>query len=412
VSRARTIRIVSAVAAVVAVFFGAWVLQGRIASEREGTWQALRRDDLVIGVNVSGTLQSIESARLGPPPLPGMWNYKISMMAPEGNDVRPGQPVLAFDSSELQRMLEQKSAEAEEARKSIEQKEADLRLKLEDEELKLAESESKLRKAALKLEAPSDILPIVERKSAELERDRAVAERNRRRARVEAMTRAARAEVTILRNKQTGAEAKVAEIQRSIAAMTLRAPRPGIVVHLSNWRGEKKKVGDNTWGSEKVVEIPDLTRMKAQGEVEEADGGKLAVGQRVSLRLDAHPDVEFTGTIASIGKTVQPRSAESRMKVLRVEITLAETDPARMRPGMRFQGKVELQRVPRTVLLPLEAIAPGANGPVVRRRSAFGAEVVPVRVGRRNEQYYEVLEGLKEGDRVLLRGAAAEGSKG
>ena len=91
----------------------------------------------------------------------------------------------------------------------------------------------------------------------------------------------------LLESKQREAASAVETSQASIRAMTTMAPREGTVIYVLNPRnGEKKKVGDSCWKAERVVEIPDLNRMKAEGEVDEVDAGRVAVGQRVTLRLD------------------------------------------------------------------------------------------------------------------------------
>ena len=68
--------------------------------------------------------------------------------------------------------------------------------------------------------------------------------------------------------------------------MRRTAPRDGIVIHVANRRNEKKKVGDTCSFYERVIEIPDLSRMEADGEVEEAEAGRIREGQAVKLHLD------------------------------------------------------------------------------------------------------------------------------
>ncbi|HEV3485016.1 MAG TPA: efflux RND transporter periplasmic adaptor subunit, partial [Vicinamibacterales bacterium] len=355
------------------------------------------------GIEVTGVLASEATMSLGPPPLNDVWEFKIAHLAQEGMDVKRGMPVLGFDTTELQRRLDEKSAEADEARKQIEKERADLALGTKDERLKLAEAEARLRKATLKLDAPPDIVGINERKTAEIEYAIAKREATAIRSRLESLERAAVARIALLESKKNQAESIVAQTSDSIRQMNVIAPRDGTVIYVTNWRGDKKKVGDNVWKAERVLEIPDLTRMKADGEVDEVDAGRVAVGQRVTLRLDAHPDEEFQGTIVSAGRTVQrKKGTQDPLKVLRVDIKLDRTDPAKMRPGMRFQGTIELARVKGAVLVPREAISVSNEGPVVQRRGAFDVDVVPVKLGRENEKSVEVLEGLQPGDRVLV----------
>lgn len=390
--------------AILAAFlFGGWTLRNKLAADRQGEWQRASRGDLVTGFEVTGTLASLASEQLGPPPLRDVWSFKISMLAPEGSEVKQGQPVLAFDVSELQRRLEEKSAEADEARKQIEKERGDLALKKEGERLRLAEAEARLRKGALKLEAPAEIQVIHERKATEIEHAVSLREAKAIRSRLSSLERAATARIALLESRQREAESIVERTQASMRAMTLKAPTDGTVIYVTNWRGEKKKIGDSAWKQEKIVEIPDLAKMKGEGEVDEVDAGRVTVGQRVTLRLDAHPDEEFQGTIRTAGRTVQrKKGTQDPLKVLRVEIELDRTDPARMRPGMRFQGTIELGRVRNVILIPREAVFVSSAGPFVQRRGVFSVESVPVNLGRESEKSVEVVGGISPGDRILV----------
>src|SRR5687768_12087178 len=396
-------RILIPVALLALFLLGGWTLRNKLAADRQGDWARATRGDLVTGFEVIGTLASSASESLGPPPVEDMWNFKISRLAREGSEVKKGQPVLAFDTTELQRLLEQKTAEADESRKQIEKESNDLALQSKDERLRLSEAEATLRKTELKLEAPPDLLGIAERKTAEIDHAIAKREATAVRARLLALERAARARIALLESKRNEAEAFVARTQRAIQLMNVVATRDGTIVYTANRNGEKLKEGDSVWKAERVIEIPDLTRMKGEGEVDEVDAGRVAVGQRVSLRLDAHPDEEFQGTITTAGRTVQlKRGTQDPLKVLRVEIKLDRTDPAKMRPGMRFQGTIELGRVKNAVLIARDAVFLGPDGPFVHRRGALDVDQVPVKLGRENDRSIEVLKGLEAGDRVLV----------
>ncbi len=391
-------------AAAIAVFLlGGWTLRNKLAADRQGEWVRASRGDLITGFEVIGTLASTSSEALGPPQVEDMWNFKISRMAREGSEVKKGQPVLSFDTTELQRQLEEKTAQADESRKQIEKERNDLALQSKDERLRLAEADATLKKTSLKLEAPPDLTGITERKTAEIEHAIAKREATAVRARLGALDRAARARITLLESKRREAEAFVERTQRAIQLMNVQAPRDGTIVYTTSRNGEKRKEGDNIWKAERVIEIPDLTRMKAEGDVDEVDAGRVTVGQRVSLRLDAHPDEEFQGTITSAGRTVQfKRGTQDPLKVLRVEIKLDRTDPVKMRPGMRFQGTIELGRVKNAVLIPRDAVFLGPAGPFVHRRGALDVDPVPVKLGRENDRFIEVVKGLEAGDRVLV----------
>jgi len=184
--------------AIVAFFLAAGWTRNRLAADRQGEWVRVTRGDLVAGVDVTGTLAALDSGSFGPPQINDVWDFKIAMMAPEGSDAKKGQPVLGFDTTELQKRLEEKSAEEDQARKEIEKQKADLALKREDEKLNLAQAEAGVRKDDLKLDAPPDLVSVKERKQVELDDALAKKQVTATRSKIESLERAANAQIALL----------------------------------------------------------------------------------------------------------------------------------------------------------------------------------------------------------------------
>ncbi|HKV06831.1 MAG TPA: efflux RND transporter periplasmic adaptor subunit [Thermoanaerobaculia bacterium] len=390
-----------------AVALALWLVAGRASATGDDEWAEVRRDDLVIGVPVTGTLSAVQSVLVGPPQVSEVWDYKISFLAPEGARVRRGQPVVSFDTSELEQTLLQKMAERDSADQELEKLRVNLEKSREEDELRLAEAEARHRRAALKVKVPSEL--VARNELAQSRADLGLAEREikylKDRLRLEQST--AQAQITALVSRRDRAAARVRETEEAIARMTVTAPRDGTVIYSEGGRrGEKKKIGDSVWRGQSVLEIPDLNRMRAEGEIDEADAGRVAVGQRVTLRLDAHPDVVFSGRVRTLRGAVQTKSRNNPLKVVRLEIDLDQTDSQRMRPGMRFLGTVEIERAPRVLVVPAEAVFTRADGPVVYRRTRWGFEEVRPGLGRRNDRLVEIKSELAPGDRVSLQDLA------
>lgn len=390
--------------AVAALLAGLWAFGGSRSAAAEEEWARVERQDLLVGVQVTGTLSAVQSVELGPPQVPNVWDFKIAFMAPEGMEVREGQPVLGFDTSDLENTLLEKMAERDSAQKELEKKQAELESLRGEDELRLAEARAKARRAGLKVDVPSDLVAAKELAEARADLDLARREVSYLENRLGLRVREAEAEIAALRNKRDRAAARVREAEAAIQRMTVLAPRAGTVVYRSNPRHEqeKKKVGDSAWRGEKIVEIPDLRSMQAQGEVDEADAGRVAVGQPVTLRLDAHPDVIYTGRVRALQGAVQERSQGNPVKVVGLDLTLDRTDPQRMRPGMRFLGTIELDRVPRALVVPAAAVFNRPEGPVVYRRTRWGIEEVRPQLGRRNDRWVEIVSGISEGDEIAV----------
>jgi multidrug efflux pump subunit AcrA (membrane-fusion protein) len=380
-----------AIAAVAALLAGWWAFSREPIPK--GVWAEAERGDLVLTVEVNGVLAAVNSTPLGPPQVPDVFDFKIAMMAPEGTDVRTGSPVLGFDTSELERTLLEKRAESESAAKRIEKKQKDSEIARKYDELRLAEATSRQRKAALELDVPEELVKAQQLHEWKLNLEDATREIAFLNEKLAAVRRADEVAIAALVAKKTAADRRVGEIQASIEAMSVKAPRQGTVVYATSWRDEKKKVGDSAWRGERILEIPDLTAMKGEGEV----------GQKVRFRLEAHPDVEFVGTIGSIWSTVQRQSWRSLVKVVKLVVVLDATDPRKMRPGMRFRGVIETGRIKDALLVPADAVFPTDAGPIAFRRSAVGYGRRALTLGARNEASVEVKSGLAPGDRVARR---------
>ena len=364
-----------------------------------GTPLPVKRGDLVLGVEVEGELVAVRSRDIGVPPV-SETEFKIAFLAAEGASVKKGEPLLRFDTDTLERLLADKRAELDEAAKKVEQKETDLRLKKLDLENRTAQARADLTKAELKADAPAVAVPIVELKVAQLDK----AGRERDLANLAAEGRVTDAisgsELRSLRQQRDRAQGRVRALEAAIEAMTVRAPQDGIVVFQNDWNDQKKKVGDNVWYGEVVLGLPDLAEMKGDGFVDEADGGPVAEGQPVVVRLEARADFDVKARVARIARTVRKRSWRTPIKGYRVEIALARTDPTFMRPAMRFRGEIETGRLRSLLLVPREAVFLRDDGPVVWRKAALGWRETRVELGRSSRTQVEVVSGLREGDLV------------
>jgi HlyD family secretion protein len=411
--RRRYTRFAAGGALLAAVALGFWLVSARAAASAGGGWIEVRREDLVIGVPVSGTLSSTQAVSIGPPQIEELWDYKISFMAPEGAPVKAGQPVLGFDSSELHQKLQDKMAERDSAQKELEKRQTSAELARRDSTLALAEAAARQRRATLKVEVPPEL--VAAKELAKSREDLALANREisylKEKMRLEASQ--AQTDVDALLKRRDRAAGRVQEMEDAIRRMTVPAPRDGTVVYVASDRnGEKKKIGDSCWRGQSVMEIPDLRRMQADGEIDEADAGRVAAGQRVTFRLDSHPDDVFTGRVSVIGGAVRSRSDVNPLKVVKLTIDLDRTDPQRMSPGMRFLGTVEIERAPKALVAPAEAVFIRPDGPVVYRRAGWGSEPVHPELGRRNDRLVEIRSGLRPGDMISRRDLAQDRGAG
>jgi HlyD family secretion protein len=350
----------------------------------------VKRADLVIGVEVEGELEAVDSTDIKPPALPGVWNYKVANLGTEGADVKAGEMTVAFDPSEQMRELEERQNEAEAAKKKLDKKVDDAALARRNEELDIAQNEANLRKASLKTTSSPDLVASVDQKTLELDEQLAKLTLEQTKAKAAQAAASDKAELGQLSDHYKFLQSRVAELQTNIAKLQVTAPRAGTLVFPANWRGEKKKVGDPAWRGETVLQVVALGKMRGQGMIDEIDIARVHLQQAVSMHLDALPDVTLKGTIEDIAKSVAPHSQTDPSNIVKVKIAIDPAQKAPLRPGMRFRGEVETERVANAIQVPADAVFVTADGPVAYR--ADGSRV-KLKLGKRNATTIEVLEG-------------------
>ena len=127
------------------------------------------------------------------------------------------------------------------------------------------------------------------------------------------------------------------EIQNAyniLPALTIHTPITGVFQIAQNHQTNTLiKVGDNLYPGSTMASVPELEWMKVNTCINENDFLKIKMGQKVTVRLDAMPNVAFDGEISYIGKLCHLKDEKSKQKIFDVEVTMLKSD-ARLKPGM------------------------------------------------------------------------------
>jgi multidrug efflux pump subunit AcrA (membrane-fusion protein) len=191
----------------------------------------------------------------------------------------------------------------------------------------------------------------------------------------------------------------------------LRAPHDGIVNILPNFRSSGSfgstpppfKEGDQAWTGAAIAEIPDLSQMRLELKLDEVDRGKIKVGQKIKVRVDAIPDKEFQAELDWISPiaAVTWRGMGLTDKLFPARATLKNLDP-RLRPGMTGSAEIVIRSQANTLLIPARASFSHNNRPAVWLQVGGDFVIRPIEVGERNDNDIIVKSGLKPGDIVAL----------
>lgn len=183
----------------------------------------------------------------------------------------------------------------------------------------------------------------------------------------------------------------------------LKAPVSGLVLYKTvSIQGEKRKVqvGDSMWNRQGFAVIPDLSSMVAYVDISENEVGKLALGQRATIRPEAYPRLSLAGTVESVG-TLAAADAQQSTRYFRVRIGLDETD-IRLRPGMSARASVLVRSFEQATLVPVEAVFYDEQRAVGFLWRGGDPLRVPLVLGFSDGKHVVVEEGLKSGQEVML----------
>lgn len=140
-------------------------------------------------------------------------------------------------------------------------------------------------------------------------------------------------------------------------------------------------------------------------EVPEKDLGRLAIGQRAHLEVEAFADGRFDAEVTRIRPTLDATTGT-------VTVTLEVDGRGRLRPGMFARVYLEIDRREGVVAIPKTALVLDSIGDTVFVNSSGSAERREVELGYRDGDRVEVVTGLAEGDELIVLGqdGLAEGT--
>jgi hypothetical protein len=159
-------------------------------------------------------------------------------------------------------------------------------------------------------------------------------------------------------------------------------------------------VGDQVWPGAAVAEIPDLSSLEMEGKVEEIDRGRVQVGTRATVRIDALPELRLPAQLARISPLTQMTWEWPPTSSFRGYGQLAQGD-TRLQPGMNGSMDVVVERLEKALSIPAKALFTRNGRPVVYVAHKGRYAVYEVKVVARNPDEVAI-EGAPAGAEVAL----------
>jgi len=157
-------------------------------------------------------------------------------------------------------------------------------------------------------------------------------------------------------------------------------------------------VGQQVGPGANLARVSDPTRLKATIRISETLTRDLAIGQLA--KVDTRSGI-VTGRVTRI----DPASANGTVGV---DVTLVDALPQGARPDQQVDGVIELERLEDVLYVESPTFGQENSTILLFRIQANGDAIrTPVKIGRRSVTFVEVLEGLNEGDQVILSDMSA-----
>lgn len=224
--------------------------------------------------------------------------------------------------------------------------------------------------------------------------------------------------------------ATVRDARQALNRTTIVAPMSGRVTRLNVEEGEIAIQGTLNRDAAILLTISDMSVLQTKVKVDETDVARIAVGDSAVIEIDAFPDTTFLGKVVEISNSSVTRSATGAATgdqavdyEVRVELVNPPTDT---RPDFSATAKIVTASRTKALSIPIIALTvredetlPTGDSAVtvgqqpqreVGKRDVEGVFLVgadgkvsfrPVKVGVAGERHFEVLEGLKEGERIV-----------
>jgi multidrug efflux pump subunit AcrA (membrane-fusion protein) len=229
------------------------------------------------------------------------------------------------------------------------------------------------------------------------------------------------ASLTLAKLQQENADRDLRRKKKVLDSAVVRSPVRGRASFIDVYKGPGKvntpiQVGEQRSQGWDLCVICDISALRVRVLVSEADIKHVAVGQHATVKLRAL-DKEFTARVAKLGLVAQDknvalsglasrRSGEAFVNVIEAKLDfvgLTESDMRKLRIGYTADVTIDLDGAPDALQIPWGAVAYDKTGaPFTEVLAPAGAEHRLLKLGGFNCNRVQVLEGVREGEKVRV----------
>ena len=383
----------------------------RVQAATELPSAVARRGEFLVLVRSRGELTARVSVQITAPR--NVPDLQIVWLAPAGNTVAPGDPVIRFDPSAAKQQIAEHTATLRAAQANLDQQLALARITAEQDKLDLASARYELEKA--KLEASKQaIVSVIQGQESAIDAGLAEEKLRVEEATVNLHVKSDEAKMASLSRLRDQEKRELEITSAQLAAMEVKSPGKGIIAYLNNtsqgWlNAQPYKVGDHAAPGTAIAEIPDLSTIQMESKVEETDRGRISLNDTVLVHIDAFPEKTWNAKLSAISPLTEQNWEWPPTRNFKGYAALEQPDQ-RLRPGMNASADVVIARIPDAISIPAKALFTDQGKPVVYIKTKTGYEPKVVEVLARNPDDIAI-KGIGAGVSVTLAEPPLAGRK-
>ena len=224
----------------------------------------------------------------------------------------------------------------------------------------------------------------------------------------------------------------LAQAEADLTKTTIVAPIDGTVIKLKSQLGERVLGTSFNMGTE-IMTIARLDEMEARVDIGEVDIVLIREDESVQLEVDPFKNKKFKGVVSAVAnaskgssQSQSNTSSSQQQEAPKFEVKIRILDKEAFRPGMSVSAEIETRSRQNVIAVPIQSVTtrlpkPGtapatpagkSSGPikpveVVFIREGDHVKMVPVKTGISDSDYFEIVEGLSEGQEIITGGYKA-----
>jgi RND family efflux transporter MFP subunit len=239
-----------------------------------------------------------------------------------------------------------------------------------------------------------------------LDGDVATAKRNLKQVVTDNESQLAQAKAAKIETERSDAKEheRLEKLKLQVGRCKIFAPHDGMVVY-ARQRSRYSTGGEIAEGvtvrqRQELITLPDLSHMQVKTQIHEAVLDQVKQGLPVTVRIDAFPNRTYNGIVDEVA-VVPSSSSYTNIKTYDCMVRIIE-EVKQLKPGMTAVVEIHVDRIRNVLSTPVQAVVQRNKETFCYIDNGSGVERRDIKLGRSNDKFVHLLEGVEANDRIVL----------